>query len=209
MSSSKDSAFWNSAARKYAASPISNEAAYQRKLELTRAYLSPDSDVLEVGCGTGSTALLHAPYVNHIRAVDFSDEMIAIAEEKRVEAGVSNITFETGAFDSLDAEPGRYDAVLALNVLHLLEDVPGALENTWTWLKPGGVFVSSTACLEGVWRAVIPATRLGRVFGKMPYVQTLTRKSLRRMTIEAGFEIAETWEPEKSIAFFMIARKPG
>ena len=69
-------AFWNRIAAKYAASPISDEAAYARKLELTRARLRPDMEVLEFGCGTGGTARLHAPHVRSYRATDFSPAMI-------------------------------------------------------------------------------------------------------------------------------------
>jgi len=37
---------------------------------------------LEFGCGTGSTALLHASFVKHMTATDISDEMIEIAKQK-------------------------------------------------------------------------------------------------------------------------------
>lgn len=44
-------------AKRYARQPIADEAAYRRKLEVTRTYFRPDMHVLEFGCGTGSTAL--------------------------------------------------------------------------------------------------------------------------------------------------------
>ena len=49
-------AFWNRIAKKYAASPISDEAAYKHKLELTQARMTPETEALEFGCGTGGTA---------------------------------------------------------------------------------------------------------------------------------------------------------
>jgi cyclopropane fatty-acyl-phospholipid synthase-like methyltransferase len=55
--------FWNWMAKRYARQPVANEAAYRQKLETARSYLRPDMNVLEFGCGTGSTALLHAPHV--------------------------------------------------------------------------------------------------------------------------------------------------
>lgn len=74
--------FWEKRADKYSRQPVADEASYQRKLEVTRKYFRPDMEVLEIGCGTGSTAISHAPYVKHIRATDFSSRMIEIAKEK-------------------------------------------------------------------------------------------------------------------------------
>ncbi|MGN6486541.1 MAG: SAM-dependent methyltransferase, partial [Devosia sp.] len=62
--------FWDKMAARYAAHPLAEESASQRKLRETRARLRPDMDLLELGCGTGSTALVHAPHVRHRRAVD-------------------------------------------------------------------------------------------------------------------------------------------
>lgn len=46
--------FWDRIAEKYAKQPIANPEAYEEKLRLTRRRLTPDSSVLEFGCGTGS-----------------------------------------------------------------------------------------------------------------------------------------------------------
>jgi cyclopropane fatty-acyl-phospholipid synthase-like methyltransferase len=37
-----------------------------------------DMEVLEFGCGTGSTAIVHAPHVKELRAIDISEKMIGI-----------------------------------------------------------------------------------------------------------------------------------
>jgi hypothetical protein len=50
-------------AEKYAARPVADDAAYQRKLEITRGYFRPSTRVFAFGCGTGSTAIAHAPHV--------------------------------------------------------------------------------------------------------------------------------------------------
>jgi ubiquinone/menaquinone biosynthesis C-methylase UbiE len=63
--------FWNKIAEKYSQQPIADEAAYQKKLAVTRDYFRPDMEVLEIGCGTGSTAILHrvvAPYQGPVSA---------------------------------------------------------------------------------------------------------------------------------------------
>jgi len=131
--------FWNRIARRYARSPIADEASYERKLAMTREFLGPDVEAFEFGCGTGSTAIAHAPHVRHLRAVDFSEKMIEIARGRAAEAGADNVTFEVGDIEALDVAEAHYDVVLALSVLHLLDDRDAALTRAATWLKPGGV----------------------------------------------------------------------
>ena len=53
--------FWDKIAVKYSRRPIADEASYQKKLEKSQAYFRPDTEVLEFGCGTGGTAIIHAP----------------------------------------------------------------------------------------------------------------------------------------------------
>ena len=138
--------FWDRIARKYSRQPVADEAAYQHKLELTQGYLKADTEVLEIGCGTGSTALVHAAHVAHIRAVDISHEMLEIAREKARNARVNNVTFERGTLETIEVAPQSIDVLLALSVLHLLDDPDAAIRRIHDLVKPGGVFVSSTAC---------------------------------------------------------------
>lgn len=83
----KGERFWNRIAKRYSNQPIADQVAYQRKLARTREHFRPDMDVLELGCGTGSTALLHTPYVKHIRAIE-------IARGKAEAQRIDNVTFE-------------------------------------------------------------------------------------------------------------------
>lgn len=199
-------AFWDKAAARYARSPVKDEASYQKKLAKTREYLQPDWSVLEFGCGTGSTALAHAPFVREIVATDISDAMIEIATAKATEADITNVRFQQGTLNHPDLTPGRFDAVLGLNILHLLEDLPGALATVHRLLKPGGVFVSSTALVSEInplWRLAIPVMQ--RV-GLAPYVNRLGRQELLQALATAGFEVDYDWQPGKE-SVFIVARK--
>ncbi len=64
--------FWNEAAEKYAQDPIKDMGSYEYELAKTCAYFEPNMNALEIACGTGNTALLHAPYVASYHAVDIS-----------------------------------------------------------------------------------------------------------------------------------------
>ncbi len=199
--------FWDRIAARYARKPVADEAAYRRKLEISRGYFRPDMEVLELGCGTGSTAIAHAPYVKHIRAVDISARMLEIARRKADEAKVENVTFERAAIDDLEVPAQSLDAVLALSILHLLADKDAAIAQVHDMLKPGGVFISSTVCLAdaGNWfRFVAP---VGRTLGLIPLVRFFTKEDLERSLQRAGFEIDHSWRPGKAKAVFIVAKK--
>ena len=138
--------FWNLIAKRYARSPVADQAAYEHKLELTRACFSPATRVLEFGCGTGSTAIAHASAVASYTASDVSPNMIAIGEEKARDAGIENVRFVVGTLGDIDPAE-RFDAILGLNILHLLPDYVGSIRSSFERLDAGGVFVSSTPCL--------------------------------------------------------------
>lgn len=199
--------FWDKIALKYSKQPVRDEAAYQKKLEITQGYFEPDWQLLEFGCGTGSTAIVHAPHVGRIRAIDISGKMIEIAREKAALAGVGNVDFEVATIEALEAPGGSFEAVLGLSILHLLEDKDAAIARVHTLLKPGGIFVSGTFCGgdSHKWlRFVLP---IGQFLGKLPYVDLFTRQELVQSIERAGFEIDYEWQPGKGKAMFIVAKK--
>jgi len=197
--------FWDKRAAKYAQHPVADQAAYEKKLEITRTYFRPDSEVLEIGCGTGSTALAHAPYVKHILATDFSPGMINIARDKAEEGQVENVTFETRDVDDHDIPESSYDVIMAHNLLHLLKDPEAAIVAAYQGLKPGGVFVTSTACvgdMTWIYRIIAP---IGHFLRLIPLVKVFTQAQLEKSLIGAGFKIGHAWLPKKNAAAFIIA----
>ncbi len=203
--------FWDKTAERYAKSPVSDEATYQKKLAETQSFFTPEMRILEFGCGTGTTAVHHAPHVQHIDAVDISENMLEVGRGKAAAAGVGNITFTRGTLTEFNADAGSMDAVLGLNVLHLLPDRQAVIAEAARILKPGGIFVSSTVCLGHSYlrflKFVVP---LGKLFGLMPDVFILTEAQMAAEVKNAGFAIERQWHHGKNgIAVFMIARKVG
>ncbi len=199
--------FWDKIAKRYAKQPVADEDAYQRKLQVTRQYLRPEMDVLEIGCGTGSTAIAHAPFVKHIQAIDFSAAMIDIARSKAGAEKIENITFDQSAIDEFSAPNQSLDVVLGLSILHLLGDREAVIRKVHKMLKPGGVFVTSTACLGDTMKFFKFIAPLGKFFGLMPLVKVFSAKELADSLTNAGFEIDHQWQPGKGEAVFMVAKK--
>lgn len=203
--------FWNRLADKYHRSPIPDEAIYQTKLEATRALFRSDMDVLELGCGTGGTAILHAPYVRHIRAVDFSEAMLEKGREQLQATGVTNVTFEQADIAEMTLPRESYDVVLAMSILHLLDNPDAMIAKGFAALKPGGHFVSSTACIGDMAPLLapfVPLASIGRTLGLLPVINVMTAQKLVGKFEAAGFDIVHRWQPGKNKAFFMIAQKP-
>ena len=195
--------FWNIIANRYARQEIANPTAYEVKLAETRAVLKPSSRVLEFGCGTGSTALLHAPFVSSLVGLDTSRRMVEIATAKAVDERVDNVTFRVGTV--FDVEPAPFDVVLGLNVLHLVRDLSGTLHRCHDLLRPGGILVASTACIVGGWkRWLLP---IPGALGLIPSLQFFDEAALVNAQREAGFDVLCSTRPGSPHSVFTIARR--
>lgn len=200
--------FWNWIAARYARQPVGDEASYQHKLAKTQEYLNSDMQVLEFGCGTGSTALVHSPHVGSILAIDFAEKMIDIARQKAVDQGISNVDFKVMAIEDLPPSQNQFDAVLGLNVLHLLADKTAALQAVMRLLKPGGIFVSSTICAGELNLAVRSLLPIGGFLGLIPSIDIFRAHQLSDELKKAGFHIDYQWQPGSAKSVFIIACKP-
>ena len=107
-------------------------------------------------------------------------------------------------------EEASYDAVMGHSILHLLADRDAVIAKVMRMLKPGGVFVSSTACLgdSGVMKALQFIAPIGRALGVLPMLDVMSKAELVKSLTDAGFTIAHEWQPGKGKAVFIVARKP-
>ena len=203
-----DARFWDRIAEKYAASPVRDEDSYRHTLDRTRAHLNAQDRALEIGCGTGTTAIKLRDAVGSIMATDYSAGMIEIAKRKRADASAGNVEFAVGTVFSDTLETGAFDAVLAFNLFHLLDDPEASLQRTHALLRPGGVFISKTPCLGG--RAWLYGPMIGvmRLFGRAPRVRLFSVDEWDARIEAAGFEIVETgFFPTASTNRFIVARR--
>jgi len=204
-----DARFWDRFSRRYAAAKIADMAGYERTLERTGELIRGMDRVLEIGCGTGTTALRLAPAVGSILATDISPKMIAIAQEKAAAQACANVQFQVAAPETVTAPQASFDAVLAFNVLHLVRDRAAALAQIRRLLKPGGLFISKTTCvseLNPLIRAAIPVMR---AVGLAPHVAVFPAGTLLKDIAQAGFTGIESerhGSGKKDFRLFVVAR---
>ncbi|WP_162933466.1 class I SAM-dependent methyltransferase [Sulfitobacter mediterraneus] len=203
-----ESRFWNRMAPGYARSTISDVENYERKLRETAALMRQDMQVLEIGCGTGSTAIHHAPNVAHITATDLSSGMLDIAREKAWNASVSNITFVECAAEDVPHPDQPYNMIMAHSLLHLVKDHRKVIANMADMLAPGGYLVTSTICMSEGMSAFKLIAWPGRALGLLPRINFLRKRELESAVQDAGLKIHTCWRPGKRKAVFLIAQKP-
>lgn len=109
---------------------------------LDHAELAPGHDVLDVGCGTGTLAILAKRRQPRARVVglDGDPAVLAIARRKLARAGVEVELRQGLANDEPTFAPHSFDRILTSLVLHHLttEQKQIALAAMHRWLRPGG-----------------------------------------------------------------------
>lgn len=98
--------------------------------------------LLEVPVGTG---VLTMPVYRElpkadVTCLDYSEAMMASAQQKASAAGLQNVRFMQGDVGALPFEDGQFDIVLSLNGFHAFPDKAAAYRETFRVLKPGGTF---------------------------------------------------------------------
>lgn len=98
---------------------LGRERAFRERL-IGLAGVEPGESVLDVGCGTGTLAVLAKSRVGpggRVHGIDPSPEMIARAKRKAVKAG-ADVEFETGFVQALPYPEARFDVVLSTLMMH-------------------------------------------------------------------------------------------
>ncbi len=134
------------------------QAFRQRIADLAR--LQPGEIVLDVGCGTGTLAMVARQRVGEIgrvAGIDPSPQMIARASRKAVRRGLA-IDFQVGVIEHLSFPDQSFDVVLSTFMMHHLPDdlKRRGLAEIARVLKPGGrLLVLDMKGPAGPWKSNI------------------------------------------------------
>ena len=165
------------------------------------AQVSPGDSVLDVGCGTGASAIPAAKAVGaggSVIGVDLSTSMLDVARRKARAASISNVTFCHADMGATGFDDATFDVAISVFSIFFCKNMRMQLSELWRMLKPGGRLVVT------VWKsgAFEPfASTIDRI--GQPYGMCLQDRPWRRLTDASGivdlFKAAEV-EPPKLVS---------
>jgi len=184
------------------------QQTYTDTIERTKKYLKKDDIVLDFACGTGITTIQISGFVRKIHAIDISQRMIDIAEEKAEKNQISNIKFYKTDLFNEEFEKNSFDVLLAVNILYFLKNAPENISRIYELLKPGGLFISATDCLgENISLLNIIKHLLSRI-GILPFMKMYSISELEDLVTDVNFKIIETANLyDNPPNYFIVAKK--
>jgi 2-polyprenyl-3-methyl-5-hydroxy-6-metoxy-1,4-benzoquinol methylase len=196
--------FWN----RVSTPPASKPGGTSLKIiQASQPYLNTSQNALDLGCGSGSISNALAPSVKHLLGIDISSRMLAYARTQAREKGLTQIDYsETHLYD-IGLTPASYDLVLAFNVLPYLTELDKSLNQIHQLLKPGGLFLSCTACIRDKRNLLHPLLHLLHKFGVLPPTHFFSSTSLRDRLTQAAFSIESFEQITDLPEYFIVARK--
>jgi arsenite methyltransferase len=155
------------------------------------ATLSPGEVVLDLGSGGGIDVLLSAKRVSpggKAYGLDMTDEMLALAEKNRAEAGAENAEFLKGHIEEIPLPEDHVDVVISNCVINLSTDKVKVLSEAFRVLKPGGRFAVSDMVFLGD-KGKLPAELVQSIESWAGCVSgALEKEEYEGMLREADFE---------------------
>lgn len=136
--------FWDKTADYYDIAELTNRSVNEQMARAVENEIPAGALVLDCAAGTGTLSMAAAKNAKHVTCTDMSKEMLIKAMKKARRLGIYNISFAKRDITALKDPDNRYDAVIAGNVLHLLDDPQKAFSELVRVTKLGGKVIIPT-----------------------------------------------------------------
>jgi len=210
----KERTIWDKQASKYDDHVLKMyKDAYDLSIEKVHSILSPDQQVLEIGCGSGIISLGIAPYAKQVVATDISPQMISVAQNKAENLSVSNVVFRVCDGYAIPYDDKSFDVVLLFNILHVVKEPAALLHEAYRLLKPGGCLVSATDCyaepVPFLVRLMLSAQKLLKLVGVVSFLWYYRKEDLHQLFDQNSFMIEDSDVLHQApVNYYLLARKP-
>ncbi len=197
-----DKQFWDNSANKYD-KMFKVYKPYQAMYAFIKEPLKSNMQVLEVGTGTGLVAREIAEKVQSVEATDFSEKMIAQANNIE---HASNINFSCADIFKLPFDDAKFDVVIASNILHIIPKPEKAMEEIRRVLKPNGLLIAPTF----LWKELTWIGKMQKfimVKKNFPLQTEWSEQSYKDFITNNGFEITTFKKLKASFAISCIEAK--
>ena len=114
---------------------------------VARLALPAGANVLDVGCGTGASALPAAQAVGpngFVVGVDLSARLLDRARTTTAMYRLTNVEFRLADMTALGFPDGRFDAVVSVFSIFFVPDMEGLVRELWRMVRPGGKLAVTT-----------------------------------------------------------------
>ena len=185
----KDEKFWDRIASKFDRIE-KNDISYKIFIEKARGYIKADDTILDFGCGTGLICNEIAENVGIIHAIDISTKMIEISKNKASARKIQNIDFERITIFDEKFKVGSFDAIIAFNIFHLLEEPQKYFQRINQILKPEGLIISSTPCMSEA-SLLNSILKLFSFIGMTPKLNSFTSSEMEHLLLNESFKTIE------------------
>ena len=190
---------YNAAADHFDDGPLAFWDQYgQRTIE--RLRLKSGSVVLDVGCGSGASAIPAGKVVGphgRVIGVDLADRLLAMARAKAAAQKLQNIEFREADMEALGYPDASFDAVVCIFAIFFVPDMVKQVKELWRMVRPGGQLAITTWGLRmfepgsAAWWAAVKQFRPDLYTAFNPWERIITPQAVNQLLTDSGIREAE------------------